>query len=138
MSNPVVFVSHVRIRDGQLDAVRQISRAISQRLEAEQPRTLSQLLYLDETGSRMTIVYVFADAKSMDLHFVGADERARTASAYVDLAGFEIYGQPSSTVLASLREAAAAAGAPVTIQAEHLAGFLRLGPARARDSDDQH
>jgi hypothetical protein len=128
MSQPIVFVSHVRIKDGQLDAVRQISRALSVRLEAEQPRTLSQLLYLDETVSRMSIVYVFADAKSMDLHFVGADERARTASAYIDLAGFEIYGQPSPTVLASLREAAAAAGASVTVHPDHLAGFLRLTP----------
>ena len=131
MSQPVVFVSHVRIKDGQLDAVRQISRAVSARLEAEQPRTLSQLLYLDETGSQMTVVYVFADAESMDLHFEGADERAKTASEYLDVAGFEIYGQPSRAVLQALREAATSAGAPVTIQAEHLAGFLRLGAARA-------
>ena len=129
MSQPVVFVSHVRIKDGKLDAVREISAAISARLEAEQPRTLSQLLYLDETGSQMTVVYVFADAESMDLHFEGADERARTASAYVDLAGFEIYGQPSPATLAALQRAAAAAGASVTVQPDYLAGFLRLQPA---------
>jgi hypothetical protein len=129
MSQPVVFVSHVRIKDGKLDAVREISAAISARLEAEQPRTLSQLLYLDETGSQMTVVYVFADAESMDLHFEGADERARTASAYVDLARFEIYGQPSPATLAALQRAAAAAGASVTVQPDYLAGFLRLQPA---------
>jgi hypothetical protein len=126
MSGPVIFVSHVRIKDGQLDAVRQISPAISERLDAEQPRTLSQLLYLDGTGSQMTIVYVFADAESMDLHFVGADERARTAADYIDLAGFEIYGQPSPAVLESLRKAAAAVGASVTIHPDYLGGFLRL------------
>ena len=128
MSKPIVFVSHVRIKDGQLDAVRQISPVVSARLEAEQPRTLSQLLYLDERGRQMTIVYVFADADSMDLHFVGADERVRTAADYVEVAGFEIYGEPSSAILESLREAAVAAGATVTVQPEHLAGFLRLTP----------
>ena len=131
MSEPIVLISHVRVRAGRLDAVKQISRAISEQLEEQQPRTLAQLLYLDEQGSQMTVVYVFADAESMELHFEGADERARTAAEYLDVAGFEIYGQPSEAVLESLREAAAAAEAPVTIQAEHLAGFLRLGAAQA-------
>lgn len=53
------------------------------------------LAYVSEDGTRVTIVHVFADADSMDLHVEGAEERTRTAYEFVEPRGFEIYGMPS-------------------------------------------
>ena len=78
MSDPIVFISHFQIREGALDAYRQLQMESCVRdLEAAKPRTQVFLTYVDTAGSQMTAVHVFADAESMDLHFEGSDEPIR-------------------------------------------------------------
>jgi hypothetical protein len=72
---PVFFLSHFRIKEGQLDFVRQFTSDAAARLEAEKPRTVLFLSYLDADGGTVSFLHAFADAESMDVHFVGADER---------------------------------------------------------------
>ena len=127
MANPVVFISHWTIKPGKLDDLRQLAREVATRIEAEKPRTLTFLNYLDDRGTRATFVHVFADPDSMDLHFQGADERSRSALEFMDPDGWEIYGQASDAALRSLRRMAASARVPLTLRPDFLAGFLRAG-----------
>lgn len=131
MSQPIVFISHFRIKEGSLDAYRQLQREVARMLEAEKPRTLVFLTYVDANGSRMTAVHVFADAESMDLHFEGAEERSAAAYEFLVPEGWEIYGAPSDQAVAMMRNAAAASGVTLNVQGEHVAGFLR--PAGATE-----
>jgi quinol monooxygenase YgiN len=85
MSEPIVFISHFRIRAGKLDPFERVARDVTQRLEAEKPRTLLFAAYRDEGGTRATFVHVFADADSMDRHFEGAEERSRAAYEFLAL-----------------------------------------------------
>jgi hypothetical protein len=62
----------------------------------------------------------------MDLHFEGADERARAAYEVLEPEGWEIYGTPSDQVLESMRQAAASAGVPLIVEPDYAGGFLRL------------
>jgi hypothetical protein len=127
MSDPVVFISHFRIKAGALDAVRRMSAEIPRRLEAEKPRTAVFLSFLDEQGTEVSFVHAFADSEAMDLHFEGADERAQAAYESVEPLGWDIYGMPSDAALGSLREAARAAGVSLTLRPALLGGFVRVG-----------
>lgn len=125
MSEPIVFISHFRIKGGKLDAYKQLQRDVTKLLQAEKPRTLVFLTYLNEDGTQMSVVHVFADAESMDLHVEGSEERSRAAYEYLVPEGWEIYGTPSDHVAEMMRQAAASSGVTLRVQAEHVSGFLR-------------
>lgn len=128
MSEPIVFISHFLVKEGKLDGLKQLSQEAAKRLEAEKPRTLVFLAYLSDGGTQVSFVHVVADAESMDLHVQGVAERSGAAYEYLELEGFEIYGTPSSGVLEMMRQEATSAGVTLSVQPDHLAGFLRLTP----------
>ena len=129
MAHPIVFISHFTLKPGKLDDLKQLAQEVATRLEAEKPRTLVFLHYLDDDGTQVTFVHVFADPEAMDLHLGGAQERSRVALEFMDPNGWEIYGRPSDASLETMRRAAASAEVPLTIQPDYLAGFLRLHPS---------
>ena len=129
MSDPVIFISHFRIKEGALDTVRRMSVEVPRRLEAEKPRTAVFLSFLDQEGTEVSFVHAFADSDAMDLHFEGADERARAAYESVTPLGWEVYGSPSDAGLQALRQAAEGAGVPLTVRPAFLGGFLRSAAA---------
>ena len=125
MDHPIVFISHFTVKAGKLETLKLLAHDVAIRLEAEKPQTLAFLHYLDDKGTQVTFVHVFADAEAMDVHFRGAQERSRAAFEFVDPKGWEIYGLPSDAALGTMRKAATSAGVPLTIQPEYLAGFVR-------------
>lgn len=126
MSEPIVFVSHFRVKEGKLEGMKQLFPQAAKRLEADKPRTLLFLSYLNQNGTRVSIIHAFADAEAMDLHVQGSDERGRAGYEYVAPAGWEIYGRPSPPALDMMRREATSAGVTLTVEPDHLAGFLRL------------
>jgi quinol monooxygenase YgiN len=129
MSEPVVFVSHFRVKEGSTDHLRALVARVSAEMAAEKPRTLAYLSYLDEDGSNMTIVHVFPDAASMDRHFEGSEARSKRAYELVEPLGWEIYGHASERTVESMRHEAASAGVALNLEPAYLGGFLRLKPA---------
>lgn len=126
MSEPVVFISHFGIREGTLDALKQLSEEVGAGILSEKPRTVAYLMYLDDEGTEMTVVHCFPDADSMDLHFEGADERSAAAYEFLEPRGWEIYGTPNEVAIGMMRQAATAAGVELTVRPGFLGGFLRL------------
>ena len=124
MSQPIVFVSHFRVKSGGMDDFGRLVEQVTQQLEADKP-TAAFLNYLDPEASHLTIVHVFPDAQAMDSHFEGADERSRAAFEFISPLGWEIYGPASDAAIAEIREAAKAAGVDLTIAARYVAGFFR-------------
>jgi quinol monooxygenase YgiN len=124
---PIVFFSHFRIKDGKRPGFEQSVQEAAKVLQADKPRTLAFLIYADQDGRTVSIVHVFADAASMDIHFVGADQRSSAAYEYIVPSGWEIYGTPSESVVETMRRQAASAGVALRLQPGLLAGFLRLG-----------
>ena len=125
MSEPVVFISHFRVREGKLDDLKRLAADVERRLQEEKPRTAAWLIYLDENRETVSFVHCFPDADAMDLHFEGSDERTAAVYEFVEPAGFEIYGTPSDQAVATMQQAAAASGVSLVIRSEHLGGFLR-------------
>ena len=125
MNEPIVFISHFRIKADQLDAFRTYFREGATGLQAEKPRTVAFLAYADEAGTRVSIVHVFPDADAMDLHVEGAAERSRAAYEFMEPDGWEIYGAPSAAALGMMQQSASAAGVTLTVKPAHIGGFLR-------------
>jgi hypothetical protein len=126
MPEPIFFLSRFRVRQGGLEALRRITRDVTPQLETEKPRTVLFLSYLNSDDGVISFLHAFADAESMDLHFVGADERSRAAAEHMEPLGWEIYGKPSTAALAAMQQAAASSGVSLALYPEYLAGFLRL------------
>ena len=129
MPEPVVFLSHFKVREGKLDELKRLVGEVERSLREDKPRTAAWLVYLDEDGTKVSFVHCFPDADSMDLHFEGSDERTAAVYEFVEPAGFEIYGRPSEQALQTMREAATGSGVSLRVQPGSLGGFLRMEPA---------
>lgn len=125
MPDPIVFISHFQVKEGKLDAYRKLQEDVTQQLVDEKPWTLAFLTFLNESGTLMTAIHVFADPEAMDIHFQGSEERSRRAYDVLAPGGWEIYGRPSARVTEAMQEAAASAGVPLRVQGEYAGGFLR-------------
>lgn len=125
MPEPIVFISHFRIKEGSAEALRTLVHEVMRTLERDKPRTTMQAAYTDEARSTISFVHVFEDADVMAHHFEGADERARKAYEFTEPAGWEIYGEPSPEIVESMRRTAMMAGVTLTLEPSYLAGFLR-------------
>ena len=125
MAGPIAFISHFRVKEGKVDAFRQRESEVSRVLRADKPRTLVFLTYLNQDATAMTVVHVFADPESMDLHFQGSEERSKAVRDFLEPQGWEIYGGASDAVLLAMREAAASAGVPLRTWPDYVGGFLR-------------
>jgi len=128
MSEPIVFISHFRIKQGALESVQEITRDVTELLQREKPETLLFLSYVDDAGEVISFLHAFADSDAMDIHSEGSDERAKAAYEYVEPAGWEFYGSPSAAALEGVRQAAASASVTLSIQPHYVSGFLRLVP----------
>jgi hypothetical protein len=128
MSEPIVFVSHSRVKDGQLEGFREFLRAGTRALEADKPGTVVFLAYLDASGTEASIVHAFPDADAMDAHLQGVDERSGAADAFIETTGYEIYGSPSPQVIEAMQRFAAAEGVPLAVRPAYVGGYLRPGP----------
>ncbi len=126
MGEPIVFVSHFEIKEGQAERFKELAHEIAAQLKADKPATLGYLFYGDAGFNHATIVHVFGDADSMDHHFEGAVGRAARAYELMQPAGWEIYGQPSDAALDGLRSEADAARVRLTVEPTSAGGFLRL------------
>lgn len=124
MADPVVLISHFTVKHGQVDTYRGLAEGVATKLRVDKPRTLAFLSYLANDRT-LTIVHVFADAKSMDLHIEGSDERSAAAMPLLVANGWDIYGLPSDAALAVMRKAAAAFGGRLTLHPDYVAGFVR-------------
>jgi quinol monooxygenase YgiN len=126
MSEPIVFISHFRIKEGQFVAFKPLTLDAADSVRSQKPRTVLYLSYVDADRSAISFLHAFADADALDDHYAGAVERARAAFEFIEPVAYEFYGSPSSALLETMRQMATASGATLTVQPEYLAGFLRL------------
>jgi hypothetical protein len=128
VSEPIMFISHHRIKPGKGEELKPLIREVWATMEVEKPRTLMNLAYLNEDQTEVTFMHAFADIEAMQLHWQGADERAQQAYQFVEPIGFEIYGSAGEQIVEGMRAEAAAGGATLTLVPEFVTGFLRLAP----------
>ena len=103
MSEPIVFISHNKMKAGQLEALRDHSKGTMQLLREQKPDTVVFLAYASDDSKEVSFLHVFPDAEAMDTHFVGAAERSKRAYEFMQPKSMEIYGSPSDGVLEMMK-----------------------------------
>lgn len=125
MSKPIIFISNQRVKEGKLDGYKQYYRQVAEMTEANKPGTVAHLAYANEDGTAVSIVHIFLDAESMELHMLGVDELAKKAFEFMEIVSFEIYGRPSDTVMDMMMQIAGS-GVALSIKPQPIGGYIRL------------
>jgi len=125
MSDPIVFISHHRIKEGKLEGFKQFYQQGSELLRVNKPGTVVFLAYLDDDGTEVTIVHLFPDKQSMELHLQGADDRSEAAYEFLEPVRFEVYGRAPDTFIEGMKQIDGL-GVTLSITPQPLGGFIRL------------
>jgi hypothetical protein len=128
MADPIVFISHHRIKPGKAEPMKALLAEMWSAMETDKPQTLMNLAYINDESTEITFMHAFADIEAMQLHWQGADERTQQAYEYIDPIGFEIYGSAGEHIVEGMRAEAAESGATLALSPEFVTGFLRLAP----------
>ena len=127
MSEPIVFISNQKIKEGKLDGYKQYFHEMAELIDANEPGTVAYLAYLDERGTRASVVHVFPNAESMELHMQGVGDRAKGAFEFTEIVSIVIYGRPSDTVLETMKKIRGS-GVALNIKPQPLGGYIRFRP----------
>lgn len=89
-------------------------------------RQLISYFYLDEDGTRMTVVAIHPDSASMESRMRVAGPLFRRFADFIRLSSIEVYGELSDALLKQLRQKAEMLGSG-SVRVQRLqAGFYRL------------
>ena len=125
MTDPIVFISHNRVKEGMLEDFRKHYADSIPATEANKPGTLVQLAYVNEDATEAVIVRLFPNAEAMDQQLQGADERSKAAYRFIEPTSIEIYGTPNSYAMEMLKKVAGT-GIELSINPQFIGGFIRL------------
>jgi quinol monooxygenase YgiN len=127
MSEPIVFISHFRVKEGKLDGLKQHSQKMIELIQAEKPGTVVFLQYFNEEATELSIIHVFPDVDAYNRHGEGVAERARAAFEFLERKGIEIYGMPGDQNVAMLRPPDGS-GVAFKYMPQSNGGYIRLKP----------
>jgi len=124
MTEPILFISHNRVKEGMVEAFKKHYQESIPRTEAAKPETLIQLAYVNDDFSKMDIIRLFHNAEALDLQLQGADERSKITYQFIEPTSVEIYGTPSDFSLEMLKKVAGS-GVTVSVFPQFIGGFMR-------------
>ena len=124
MSEPIVFISRNRIKEGMTDEFRKHYSKSVPLTQAGKPGTLVQLAYENEEATEVTIIRLFPTAGALDLQLQGASERSKRTYEFIEPVSVEIYGTPNPATLELLKEIAGS-GVIVSVNPQFIGGFVR-------------
>jgi hypothetical protein len=127
MSEPIVFVDSSEIREGKLKELKTAIHDLVEFVESNEPRPIAYNVYLNESGTRMTVVQVHPDSASMEFHMKVAGSAFRKFVELIRLSTMDIYGKPSDDLLEQMRQKVQMLGSATVVVHEQHAGFARFG-----------
>jgi hypothetical protein len=127
MSEPIVSIDSSEIHEGRLEELKEALKGLVEFVETNEPRPMVYSVYLNEDGTRMTVVQVHPNASSMEFHMDVAGSAFPKFTELVTLSRIDIYGQPTAKLLRQMRQKALTLGNAALVVHERLAGFTRLG-----------
>ena len=126
MYEPLVSIDSSEIREGKLEELKSAMKELVEFVKANEPRPIAYEVYLNEDGTKVTVVQIHPDSASMELHMkVAAPEFAKFTDL-VMLQAMDVYGTPTEALLEQLRSKVQLLGkGTVTVHELH-AGFARF------------
>jgi len=126
MSEPLISLDTSLIRDGRLDELKEAVTELVEFVRSNEPRPIAYEVYLDQTGSRMTVVQVHPDSASMEYHMTVAGPAFAGFAELVTLSTLDLYGKPSEELLELLRRKVQLLGDATVVVHDLQAGFARI------------
>jgi len=101
MSGAFIYVGTTTIKPGKLEEARERLAEVIDFVETNEPRLIAFHAYLDEKGSRVTIVQVHPDSASMEFHMQVNAKHFATAWDFIEAIESEQYYGAISDALAT-------------------------------------
>lgn len=127
MSDPIVYIDKSEIVKGKLEELKAAMSELAEFVEANEPQLISYNFFLNETGTRMTVVAIHPDSASTEFHMEAAGPGFRKFTELIKLSTIEVYGQVSEKVVNQLRRKAEMLGSGTAVLHKRFAGFARIG-----------
>lgn len=124
MSDPIIFISRNRIREGKAEEFKKHYQDSIPPTLATKSGTIAQLAY-ENQDAEFTIVRVFPDADALDLQLQGADERSKKTYEFIQPISIEIFGAPNPATLEKMTKIAGS-GIVVKVNPIYAGGFMRM------------
>lgn len=124
MSEPFIFITTSKIKEGKLDEYRTYTRKSVEIIHSNEPRLIAFSTYINEDGTMATTVQVHPDVESMLFHLQVMRERMDTAFEHLELESMTVCGRPNDQFL-EIAKQFADSGVSLNINPETLDGFTR-------------
>jgi hypothetical protein len=133
-ADSIVVIDSSEIRDGKIEELKTALTKLVEFVEANEAEPIAYSIYIDEDGSRMTVMQIHPSSASMELHMGLAGPIFRKFTELVVLSRVDFYGVPSDALLEQMRQKVELLGnAPVVVNELH-AGFARFETAQSDDA----
>lgn len=127
MSEPIVFIDSSEICEGKLEELRTAIEELVEFVRANEPRPIAYNVYIQEDGSRMTVVQVHPDSASMEFHMEVAGPAFPRFVELIKLLTMDVYGEPSDHLMEQMRQKVRLLGDGTVVVHQLDAGFARFG-----------
>ena len=124
---PIIAVDSSEIRNGKIDELKTGLTELAEFVEANEAEPIAYRIYIDEDGSRMTVVQIHPSSASMEHHMKLAGPIFQKFTDLVVLSRIDLYGRPSDGLVAEMRRKADLLGNAAVVVHELHAGFARFG-----------
>ena len=125
MSGTFIYVGTTAIKPGKLEEARMNLAEVVDFVETNEPRMIAFHAFLDEEGSKLTIVQVHPDSASMEFHMQVNAKHFATAFDFLEAAVSEQYYGAISDALATELAKWDDPAVAVTRMPVHEGGFTR-------------
>lgn len=125
-AEPIVAIDSSEIREGKIDELKTGLAELVEFVEANEPEPIAYSIYIDEAGSRMTVVQIHPSSESMEVHMKLAGPIFQKFTELVVLSRIDFYGTPSDALLEQMRQKAEMLGNARLVVNELHAGFARF------------
>jgi hypothetical protein len=124
---PLVAIDSSEIREGRIDELKAGLTELVEFVEANEAEPIAYSIYIDEAGTRMTVMQIHPSSASMELHMRLAGPIFQKFAELVVLSRIDFYGTPSDALLEQMRQKAELLGNARVVVNELHAGFARFG-----------
>jgi quinol monooxygenase YgiN len=131
MAERLIVIDSSAVREGKLEELKKAIKSLVAFVESNEPRPIAYDVYLDEAGTRMTVVQVHPDSASMELHMKVAGPAFSKFVDLIALSVMDVYGTPSDNLMEQLQQKVRMLGKATVVVHRLQAGFARFGLSAA-------